>query len=293
MAKEQTKKRLGRGLAALIGDDLAEDNAVETARTYRQVPIEFIEANDRNPRKSFSSDEIDELANSVREKGVLQPIVVRPSPVHEGRFEIVAGERRWRAAQRASLHEVPVLVKDLDDGEALEIAIVENVQRSDLNPIEEAEGYRELISHYDYTQEQLAKVIGKSRSHIANTMRLTNLPDTVIDHLRKGSLTAGHARALLANGVSAEALAERIVGEGLSVRETERLAGAAKPNGKKRASASKEKDADTLALEKSLTDTLGLAVTVEHKGDKGGEIRIRYSTLEQLDDICRRLSNLS
>lgn len=293
MAKEQTKKRLGRGLAALIGDDLAEDNAVETARTYRQVPIEFIEANDRNPRKSFSSDEIDELANSVREKGVLQPIVVRPSPVHEGRFEIVAGERRWRAAQRASLHEVPVLVKDLDDGEALEIAIVENVQRSDLNPIEEAEGYRELISHYDYTQEQLAKVIGKSRSHIANTMRLTNLPDTVIDHLRKGTLTAGHARALLANGVSAETLAERIVGEGLSVRETERLAGAANPNGKKRVSSKKEKDADTVALEKSLTDTLGLAVTVEHKGDKGGEIRIRYSTLEQLDDICRRLSNLS
>ncbi len=293
MAREQSKKRLGRGLAALIGDDVVEDAAIETARTYRQLPIEFIEANPRNPRKSFGAEDIQDLANSVREKGVLQPIVVRPCENKPGRYEIVAGERRWRAAQRASLHEVPVIIKDLSDGEALEIAIVENVQRTDLNPLEEAEGYKELISRFDYTQDQLSKVIGKSRSHIANTIRLTKLPDSVIEHLRSGAISAGHARALLTSEVSPDELAKLIIAQGLSVRDAERLATGSKNPKSAKPKTARQKDADTLALEKSLTDALGLKVDIAHKAGRGGELRIHYMSLEQLDDVCRRLTNLS
>lgn len=306
MAQDQTKRRLGRGLAALLGDDLPEDASVaevaevgevvtvDSAKPYRLLPIEFLVANPNNPRKDFDDEEIQDLSNSVREKGVLQPIVVRPAREREGHFEIVAGERRWRAAQKASLHEVPVIIRDFSDGEALEIAIVENVQRADLNPLEEADGYSELIERFSYTQEQLSKVIGKSRSHIANTLRLTNLPDTVLEHLRSGDLTAGHARALLSSGVPAEELAKRIIGEGLSVRDAERLAKevTGKPKSKKAEPAQPVKpDADTLALEKSLSEAIGFKVTISHKGENGGALSIAYKTLEQLDDICRRLSN--
>ena len=303
MAQEQTKRRLGRGLAALLGDDLPEEApvaevvevaAVDSTKPYRLLPIEFLIANPNNPRKDFDDDDIQDLSNSVREKGVLQPIVVRPARDNEGHFEIVAGERRWRAAQKASLHEVPVIIRDFSDGEALEIAIVENVQRADLNPLEEADGYSELIERFSYTQEQLSKVIGKSRSHIANTLRLTNLPEKVLEHLRSGDLTAGHARALLSSGVPAEELAKRIIGEGLSVRDAERLAKEAtgKPKSKKSESAQPAKpDADTLALEKSLSEAIGFKVTISHKGENGGALSIAYKTLEQLDDICRRLSN--
>lgn len=295
MAQEQPKKRLGRGLAALIGDgeDTTEETAVDNARTYRQLPIEYIKTNPHNPRKSFTEQDIEDLANSIREKGVLQPIVVRPVDGRTNLYEIVAGERRWRAAQRAKLHEVPVIVREFDDREALEIAIVENVQRTDLNPVEEAEGYNELIARFSYTQEQLSKVIGKSRSHIANTLRLMNLPEKIIGHLRKGELTAGHARALLSSDADPEELAALIIGKGLSVRDAERLAKADKPK-KERTGAkagTAAKDADTVALEKGLSEKLGLKVTVNHKGATGGELRIAYRTLEQLDDICRRLSN--
>ncbi len=293
MQKQQKKTRLGRGLAALIGDDVAEEAAVDTARTYRQLPIEFIEANPRNPRKSFGSEEIQDLANSVREKGVLQPIVVRPCKNKQGRYEIVAGERRWRAAQQASLHEVPVIIKELSDGEALEIAIIENVQRADLNPLEEAEGYKDLIARFDYTQEQLSKVIGKSRSHIANTIRLTKLPDAVLDHLRSGALSAGHARALLTSEVPADELAKLIIAQGLSVRDAERLATDTKKPTPPKPKTTTQKDADTIALEKSLADALGLKVDIVHKGTRGGELKIQYMSLEQLDDVCRRLTNLS
>ena len=295
MAQEQTKKRLGRGLAALIGDgdDGSEDVVLDNARTYRQLPIEYIKTNPHNPRKSFTEEDIEDLANSIREKGVLQPIVVRPVAGRTNLYEIVAGERRWRAAQRANLHDVPAIVRDFDDREALEIAIVENVQRTDLNAVEEAEGYNELIARFHYTQDQLSKVIGKSRSHIANTLRLMNLSPAILDHLRAGALTAGHARALLTSDLDPEDLAARIIGQGLSVRDAERLAKAGKPKkARSAARASTTKDADTAALEKSLSEALGLKVAVTHKGPQGGEIRIAYSTLEQLDDVCRRLSNV-
>ena len=295
MAQAQTKKRLGRGLAALIGDDAIEEAVVpDTSKSYRQLPVEYLTPNPDNPRKALDTEDIQDLANSIREKGVLQPIVVRPADGASDRFEIVAGERRWRAAQKASLHAVPVIVKDFSDGEALEIAIVENVQRADLNPLEEADGYGQLIAKFNYTQEQLSKVIGKSRSHIANTLRLGNLPPKVLDHLRSGALTAGHARALLSSGVPAEELAGRIIGEGLSVRDAERLAKDAARNGsarKKCKAIPASRDADIIALEKSLTDALGLRVSVSHKGNTGGELRIMYKTLEQLDEVCRRLSN--
>ncbi len=295
MAQAQTKKRLGRGLAALIGDDVIEEAVVpDTSKPYRQLPVEYLTPNPNNPRKDFDTEDIQDLANSIREKGVLQPIVVRPVDGASDRFEIVAGERRWRAAQKASLHDVPVIVRDFSDGEALEIAIVENVQRADLNPLEEADGYSQLIAKFSYTQEQLSKVIGKSRSHIANTLRLSNLPPKVLDHLRSGALTAGHARALLSSGVPAEELASRIIGEGLSVRDTERLAKDAAQNGsakKKGKAKPASRDADIMALEKSLTDALGLRVSVSHKGNAGGELKIMYKTLEQLDEVCRRLSN--
>lgn len=280
------KKRLGRGLAALIGDDTSEEAVVQDVRSLRHMPIELMRASPNNPRKQFAEQELEELANSIRDKGLLQPIVVRP--VADGGYEIVAGERRWRAAQRAGVHDVPVLIRELSDGEALEIALIENIQRSDLNPLEEARAYGLLLEQFSYTQQQLAESIGKSRSHIANTLRLLNLPESVRRQIEEGHLTAGHARALVATDSPAE-LADRIIKLGLSVREAEGLAREA--GGPKKAKARPEKDADTKALEKLVGEAIGLKVDIAHKGAAGGTIQISYKTLDQLEDVCRRLQS--
>jgi len=290
MSDDPSRKRLGRGLAALIGE---MDKPVPAAAAPRigadsRVPIEFVGPNPRNPRRSFAEADLADLAQSIREHGIVQPVVVRPTG--SGRYEIIAGERRWRAAQRAGLAELPVIIRDVDDRVALELAIIENVQRADLNPVEEALGYQQLIDEHNYTQADLGQVIGKSRSHVANTLRLLKLPESIRDMLVDGSLSAGHARTL----VTAEdpaALARRIVEEGLSVRQAEALAQEpARTPGETRRSAPLPKDADTLALEKALSDATGLKVTISH-GQKGGELKIAYRTLEQLDDICRRLGS--
>lgn len=278
------KKRLGRGLAALIGDETSEEAVIQDVRTLRHMPIELLHANPNNPRKHFEDADLADLARSIGDKGLLQPIVVRPRT--DGEYEIVAGERRWRAAQRANVHDVPVLIRELTDGEALEIALIENIQRADLNPLEEARAYAQLLEEFSYTQQQLADSIGKSRSHIANTLRLLNLPETVRTQIERGQLTAGHARALVATDSPAE-LADQIIQLGLSVRETEGLAREATAKPQKKATA--EKDADTKALEKTLSEALGLKVDIQHKGDKGGSLVISYKTLDQLEDICRRL----
>jgi ParB family chromosome partitioning protein len=278
------KKRLGRGLAALIGDDTSEEAVIQDVRTLRHMPIEMLKASPNNPRKYFADADLDDLAKSIGDKGLLQPIVVRPMP--HGEYEIVAGERRWRAAQRAGVHDVPVLIRELSDGEALEIALIENIQRSDLNPLEEARAYGLLLEQFNYTQQQLAESIGKSRSHIANTLRLLNLPDSVRQQIEQGNLTAGHARALVATDSPAE-LADQIIKLGLSVREAEGLARDAAPGRKPKAKP--EKDADTKALEKAVSDAIGLRVEIAHKGDAGGSLTISYKTLDQLEEICTRL----
>ncbi|APF36037.1 ParB/RepB/Spo0J family partition protein [Chelatococcus daeguensis] len=292
MVDDPARSRLGRGLAALIGE-VGEDfgDAGRGPRGQRAVPIEFLRPNPRNPRKVFDDEALDELASSIRERGLIQPIVVRAVPNLVDVFEIVAGERRWRGAQRAGLHEVPVIVIEADDRLALEIAIIENVQRADLNPIEEAIGYEQLMAEFQYSQNELAQVIGKSRSHVANTLRLLRLPDSIKSKLNDGLLSAGHARALLSVS-DPETIAERIVAQGLNVRDVERIAqeearGGGDEQGRE-ARPRKEKDPDTRALEQALEDVLGLAVSVEHKA-QGGEVRIRYKTLEQLDALCRRL----
>ncbi len=233
-----------------------------------------------------------ELTSSVKEKGVLQPILVRLSAKGDGSYEIVAGERRWRAAQRAGVHEVPVVIRDLTDGQVLEIALIENVQRADLNAIDEAEGYKRLIEQFRYTQDQLSKVIGKSRPHIANTLRLLGLPASVQAHVQSGALSAGHVRPLVGRP-DAEALAEQMVKGSLSVRSAEALVRAPDAPPKRHLAGLKpEKDADTLGLEKSVSDSLGLKVVINDKAGKGGELRIAYKTLEQLEDVCRRLQHV-
>ncbi|MGP9813047.1 ParB/RepB/Spo0J family partition protein [Rhodopseudomonas sp. NSM] len=290
---DEHRSRLGRGLASLIGDVGGEAAHVERPRSQRKVPIEFIKANPRNPRRTFSDSELGELTDSIRQHGVIQPIVVRPVKGAQDRYEIIAGERRWRAAQRAGLHEVPIVPVDVSDALALEIAIVENVQREDLNPLEEAQGYHALANEFKRSQEDIAKIVGKSRSHVANMMRLTKLPDDVLDLIAAGQLSAGHARALI--GVpDPSAAAKRIVAEGLNVRQTEALAHdegvpERKPQ-KPRASANAKpaKDADTLALEKRVSDALGMKVTIDDR-DGTGSLQIRYADLDQLDDIIRRL----
>ena len=287
------KKRLGRGLAALIGDDViepaiavnADDPAVVTLATgLRQIPVELLVANPNNPRRVFAEEDIESLSRSLRDKGLLQPILVRPKGDH---YEIVAGERRWRAAQRASIHTVPVLIRDLDDRETLEIAIIENVQRADLNPLEEARAYKMLMDQYDYTQQQLADSIGKSRSHIANTMRLLQLPESVLAQVEGGTLSAGHARAIVATE-NPQDLAEQIIKLGLSVRQAEDLTREQAARPKKKFGIA-EKDADTRALESSVTAALGLMVAIDHKGP-AGSVTISYKTLEQLELIAHRLS---
>lgn len=281
-----SKKRLGRGLAALIGDDIAEEATVQDARSLRHLPIDLIRASPNNPRKHFADVELDDLAKSIRDKGLLQPIVVRP--LAGGDYEIVAGERRWRAAQRAGIHDVPVLIRELTDSEALEIALIENIQRTDLNPLEEARAYSMLLEQFSYTQQQLAESIGKSRSHVANTLRLLTLPEPVRGQIEQGNLTAGHARALVATDSPAH-LADQIIKLGLSVREAENLArGGASA---RKARSHPEKDADTRALEKIVSDSVGLKVEIDHKTAGGGTLTISYKTLDQLEDICRRLQH--
>ena len=291
-SEEQGRSRLGRGLAALIGDVGDEIGALERARGQRRVPIEFLRPNARNPRRHFGEDDLTELTDSIRERGILQPIIVRTIPGMVDAYEIIAGERRWRAAQRAGLHDAPVILVEADDRQALEIAIVENVQRADLNAIEEAAGYERLIAEFSYTQHDLARVIGKSRSHIANTLRLNKLPDPIRAMVQTGAVSAGHARALLSVS-DPELVAQRILDDGLTVRDVERLAqDEARGETKSFAPQLRQRrdvDADTRALEKALEEVLGLAVSIRHRQDGAGEMRITYRTLEQLDGLCRRL----
>lgn len=281
MMADDRARGLGRGLSSLIGSAPALD--ARTAKTQRTVPVAFLRANRFQPRKTFADEDLADLANSIREKGVLLPILVRPIAGEAGQFEIVAGERRWRAAQLAKLHEVPVVVRELSDAESLELAIIENVQRADLNAIEEAAAYQELIERFDYTQEKLATEVGKSRSHIANILRLLKLPDSVKTLVREGKLSAGHARTLVGRA-DAEALAHQILEAGLNVRQAERRSPRSKGH------RAPEKDPDTKALEHSLSNVLGLKVDIADRGDAGGHLTISYKTLEQLDDLIRRLS---
>ena len=289
MSDDHSRKRLGRGLAALIGEIDRPAPAEKAAPLADgKVPIEFVSANPKNPRRHFGDAELTDLTQSIREHGVVQPVVVRPSPSQPGRYEIIAGERRWRAAQRAGLADIPVIVREVNDRTALELAIIENVQRTDLNPVEEAFGYQQLINDHGYSQADLGQVIGKSRSHVANTLRLLKLPDVIRDMLVDGALSAGHARTLV-TAADPAGLAKRIVEQGLSVRQAEALAQMpAEASLEARHAAPPEKDADTLALEKLLSDAVGMKVSISHK-ERGGELRVAYRTLEQLDELCRRL----
>jgi len=287
---EEARSRLGRGLAALIGDVGEESAALDRTRSQRRVPIEFLRPNPRNPRRNFPDGELDELAASIRERGIIQPILVRTLRGAADAYEIIAGERRWRAAQRAAVHDVPIILLEVDDREALELAIIENVQRTDLNPLEEAAGYQALIDEFAHAPDAVAKIVGKSRSHVANTLRLLKLPDEVKTYLADGQLSAGHARALLGQP-DPVALAREIIAQRLNVRQVEAIAQEQAERAGKSAKQRRRivKDADTLTLEKRLSDALGLAVAIDHRG-KGGELRIRYKTLDQLDEVIRRLS---
>ncbi|MBL8567151.1 MAG: ParB/RepB/Spo0J family partition protein [Hyphomicrobiaceae bacterium] len=283
------KSRLGRGLASLIGEPSGGASKLPPEGEQRMIPVELLKGGRFNPRKTFREDELTELADSIRVKGLVQPILARPDRDGGQGYEIVAGERRWRAAQKAGLHTVPVIVRELDDREVLELAIIENVQRSDLNAIEEAAGYRDLVERFGYSQEQLAEIIGKSRSHLANTMRLLKLPETVQAMVESGKLSAGHARALIGRD-DAAVLAEKIVAEDLNVREVEALVqageiGVAGPSGRK----VREKDADTKAFEKELADALGLKVEIKRGSGESGNLVIKYGNFDQLDYIRMRL----
>ncbi len=283
------RRGLGRGLSALIDEAESRGEPGRTASGIRELPIELIHRNHDQPRRHFDEVELDELAASVRQKGVLQPILVRPMPPAIDEYQIVAGERRWRAAQRAGLHVVPVIIKEMTDLEVLEIALIENIQRTDLGALEEARGYAALVERFARTHEAVATIVGKSRSHIANTLRLLRLPETVQHHLETGRLSAGHARALI-DHPEAEALAQRIITSGLNVRQTEILARAGPPKPRARkVDLDAAGDADTRSLENDLSDVLGLEVAILDK-DGAGELRVRYRTLEQLDDLCRRLT---
>ena len=284
----ENRRGLGRGLSALLGEAEEIAHAVDPVEGVRDLPIELIHANPDQPRRQFDAEELADLERSIRDKGVLQPILVRPSPKTPGEYEIVAGERRWRAAQQANLKVIPALIRALNDDRAYEISIVENVQRSDLNPLEEAQAYGVLLNRFGHTQDQIAQAVGKSRSHIANVLRLNQLADGVRDHVLAGRLTAGHARALL-TAEHPEQLADLAVARGLSVREVEALA-RTKGEAPKKASGprAKSKDADTASLEVDLEDALGMSVDVADRGGIG-EVRIKYATLEQLDELCRRL----
>ncbi|SPH23553.1 Chromosome-partitioning protein ParB [Defluviimonas aquaemixtae] len=292
--KKNERRGLGRGLSALMADvnlhNQREDDVDAPRRPDLHVPVEKLEANPDQPRRDFSREQLEELADSIRSHGIIQPLIVRNNPRKTGSYEIVAGERRWRAAQMAKLHNVPVLVRDFSDAEMLEVAIIENIQRADLNPVEEALGYRQLMDRFGHTQEKLAEGLSKSRSHIANLLRLLTLPDEVQTWLREGQLSAGHARALVTTE-DPVALARQVITRGLSVRETERLA--KQPSRKSAPTTRKErpeKDADTRVLEQDLSAQLRMPVVIDHKGHDGGQVQITYRTLEQLDELCQLLN---
>jgi ParB family chromosome partitioning protein len=293
MAEEGTRSRLGRGLAALIGD-VGDESSVERPRGQRRLPTGSLRPNARNPRRAFANAELDELVASLRERGIIQPIVVRALRGVADGYEIVAGERRWRAAQRAGLHEVPVVVIEATDAEALQLAIIENVQRADLNPLEEAEGYRALMDEFGNSQEEIARIVGKSRSYVANTLRLLKLSDPVKAYIHSGKLTAGHARMLVGEP-NAEELADEIVARELNVRQVEAMAreragkSGKKPANGRKARGSTAKSADMLAFEKRVSDATGLVVSIDHHDDHG-TLSIRYRSLEQLDDLVQKLA---
>jgi len=290
LTEDPARSRLGRGLATLIGD-MAAETSVDRPRGQRRLPTAALRPNPRNPRRAFPNAELDELVASLRERGIIQPIVARPVQGAADVYEIIAGERRWRAAQRAGLHEVPVVIIEANDAEALQLAIIENVQRADLNPLEEAEGYRALIEEFGNSQDEIAKIVGKSRSHVANTLRLLKLPETIKSYIHAGKLFAGHARMLIGQP-DAERLAEEIVAHGLNVRQVESLAREAAERGGKsrgaRAVRRAGKNANLVALEKRISDALGLAVSI-NEAKRGGVLNIRYRSLDQLDDVLRRL----
>lgn len=296
MSEKKNKSRgLGRGLSALMADvnqDIAPQPTKAARRADMRVPIEQVRPNPEQPRRAFNDEALQDLAASIAEKGIIQPIIVRKHPSAEGIFEIVAGERRWRASQIAKQHDIPVIVRDYTDTEVLEVAIIENIQRADLNPIDEGAGYKQLMQKFGHTQEQLSTVLGKSRSHIANVMRLLNLPEGVRAYLVDGKLTAGHARALIGHE-DAEKMAHVIVQKGLSVREAEKLAkqGLTKPKTPRTAKVASAKDADTIQIEGELSAALGMKVTIDHKPDaEGGRLTVNYNNLDQLDDLLRALS---
>lgn len=294
MASKDKKRGLGRGLSALMADvNEAETQQTEARGTDQFVPIEKIRPNPDQPRKRFNAEDLNNLIASIKEKGVLQPLIVRKVG---DQFEIVAGERRWRAAQQAQLHQLPVVVRDFTDAEVLEVAIIENIQRADLNPVEEAAGYKQLMDRFGHTQEKMAEALGKSRSHIANLLRLLQLPSSVQSYVVDGSLSAGHARALITSD-DPEGLAKKVISGGLSVRATEALVKKSAADdsqniftgGKK--FSKPEKDADTRALENDLSAATGVKVTLSHKPDgEAGQLTLQYDTLDQLDELCRRLS---
>lgn len=296
MARKSDRKALGRGLSALLGDTntpVPQGGAASVPQATSEVAIDLIRANPNQPRKTFKKEDLDELAGSIKTHGVIIPVLLRPDPEDAARYQIVAGERRWRAAQLAGVHSVPAVVQDLDDKATLELAIIENVQRVDLDPVEEAQGYTQLLETFGYTQEELSNAIGKSRSHVTNILRLLTLPDKVVDMIRQGDLSPGHARALM-KAEAPVSLAERAVSEGLSVRQVELLARedpverqvtptppAVKPT----------KDADTRQLEGDLTAAIGMRVSIDHRADgQGGQLVIRYRTLDDLDEVCRKLT---
>jgi len=282
------RSRLGRGLAALMGDVGAETpTTAERARNQRRVPIEYLKPNPRNPRRNFSDAELDDLAASIRQRGIIQPVVVRPVRGAKDVYEIIAGERRWRAAQRAGLHDIPIVLFEASDGEALELAIIENVQRTDLNPLEEAAGYQALASEYGHSHDDIAKIVGKSRSHVTNMLRLLKLPEPVKAYISAGKLSAGAAR-MLVGAPDPEEMAREIVDRDLNVRQVEALAKERARGSGKTASKRAAKSADTIALERRVSDALGLTVTVDHRDD-GGVLHVRYRSLDQLEDVVRRL----
>ena len=295
MAKKTERKSLGRGLSALLADvNLDEGIGTQAVVSPRSndtdVPIEKVFANPDQPRRTFAEKDLEDLTASIAEKGVIQPLIVRPDPNNQGGYQIVAGERRWRAAQRAQLHRIPVLIRELTDTEVLELAIIENIQRADLNAVEEAMGYRQLMDKFGHTQEKMAEALGKSRSHIANLLRLLNLPPEVQEYLQSGQISAGHARALVP-ATDPVALAREIIAKGLSVRQTEALAKSKKPGVTQKRQLKPTKDADTRAIESDLSAHLGAKVSIDHKaGGESGELRIKYSDLEQLDGLCQLLS---
>jgi ParB family chromosome partitioning protein len=279
------KKGLGRGLSSLMGE--VSEGQKETANlSETKIPISKLRPSPIQPRRIFEKASIAELADSIKSKGLVQPILVRPSQTNVGEYEIIAGERRWRAAQVAQLHEIPAVVRNLDDVESLEIAIIENVQRADLSPIEEAAGYKKLMENYGHTQEALSEIVGKSRSHVANIIRLLSLPSSIQDMISQGLISAGHARAIM-NSAFPEQLADKIISENLSVRQTEAIVKSKKPIVKKL----KLKDPDTLDLEKRLTEKLGLDVLINHSQKRGGSIKIKYRSLEQLELITDKLKS--